>query len=180
MEPGHEGYLSQQDRQPAKRPGGQQRHHHRYYGAKDSFKNYLTGPFYIKIDAETIRVDSHVPNTTDPAKVGEGVLIVARGQNNTTAAAHPYGSALMIYNNTGLGIDESTPEISLFSSTQHVIETTGDVDPTWTESRYIGNTKNCWRYKRVYPHPGGPRSPVRRDHGEEQDAQNSRHDPRHR
>ncbi len=34
----------------------------RYYDAKDSFKNYLTGGFYIKIDAETMLVNSHIPN----------------------------------------------------------------------------------------------------------------------
>ena len=98
-----------------------------YHGAKDSFKNYQTGPFYIKIDAETMRVDTNTPNTTDPLKAGEGQLTVVRAQKNTVAAAHPFGSAIMIYDNSVLGIDESTPEISLFSSMQHVTEATGDV-----------------------------------------------------
>jgi hypothetical protein len=129
-----------------------------YYGAKDSFKNYsasTAAPFYIKIDAETMKVIGHTPST-DPLKPDEGQLTVVREQNNTSAATHPYGSAIMIYNDTTLGIDESTPETSLFSSMQHVTEATGDVDPTWTESKTFSlfgtnvTRPFCYRYKRIF------------------------------
>ncbi|MBN2399549.1 MAG: hypothetical protein JXI33_04325 [Candidatus Aminicenantes bacterium] len=127
-----------------------------YYNAKNTFINYTTGGFYIKVDAETMLVNSHTPSA-DPEKTGEGQLTVTRARNNTTAATHLYGAAIMIYNNAAMGIDESTPERHLFSSMQHVVESTGNVDPTWIESKVAdfdqdGDTesKPCYRYKRVF------------------------------
>jgi hypothetical protein len=130
----------------------------KYEKYKASFAGYTTPGFKIKIDAETMVVNSNVLD----ASGAWGTLTVTRGTLATTgtvAAAHPAGAAIMIYDNVGLGISEFTPLISLFSSLQHVIESTGDVDPSYTDaiSRDWDNNpstpntiKNCYRYKRVF------------------------------
>ncbi|MCX6554168.1 MAG: PilC/PilY family type IV pilus protein, partial [Candidatus Aminicenantes bacterium] len=122
----------------------------KYEKHKASFAGYTTPGFRIKIDAETMIVNSNVLD----ASGDWGTLTVTRGTQATTgtvAAAHPAGAAIMIYNNAGLGIDEYTPLTSLFSSLQHVVEATGDVDPTFTEHRTeFTPHKDCWRYKRVF------------------------------
>jgi Tfp pilus tip-associated adhesin PilY1 len=120
-----------------------------YEKFKDTLPGY-SGGFKIKIDAETMLVSG---NDLD-AEGKFGTLTIdasGRGYNNTTATAHSSGAAIMIYNDAGLGIDESKPEIHLFSSMQHVDEPTGEVDPDWTETKNIGGTnKTCYRYKRVF------------------------------
>ncbi|MBN2345632.1 MAG: hypothetical protein JXO51_04515 [Candidatus Aminicenantes bacterium] len=119
-----------------------------YEKAKESFANYLTPGFLIKIDAETMLVTAHTP---DSENEGCGSLTVTRAQNNTSAASHASLAAVMIYNNESLGIDEYAPLNHLFSSTQHVVESTGDVDTSWTETKIVnGTNKTCWRYKRVF------------------------------
>ncbi len=123
-----------------------------YNNAKDSLEGYGAG-FYIKIDAETMKVTGHVP---DPDNAGSGQFTVTRAQNGTTAAAHNTGSAIMIYDNAdamaGPLISEYVPATHLFSSTQHVTESTGDVNPAWTQvnKNVNGTNKTCYRYKRVF------------------------------
>jgi hypothetical protein len=115
----------------------------KYEKHKASFAGYLAG-FKIKIDAETMAVSNNVLD----AEGKFGTLTVTRGQNNTVAATHSAGAAIMIYNqSTSPAIDESKPLLHLFSSTQHVVEATGEVDPTFTETK-LGKT--CWRYKRAF------------------------------
>jgi Tfp pilus tip-associated adhesin PilY1 len=129
-----------------------------YEKFKDTFPGY-TGGFKIKIDAETMLVSSNVLDSE--GKFGTLTIDTSgRGYDNTNAVAHSSGAAIMIYNDIGLGIDESKPLIHLFSSMQNVDEPTGEVDPSWTETKWIdmdrdgnvdsGETKTCWRYKRVF------------------------------
>ena len=83
-----------------------------------------------------------------------GTLTVTRAQRNTLAATHASKSSIMIFNQTTSPvINEYTPVASIFSSTQHVIESSGLVNPTFTETVNIGGTRPrpiCWRYKRVF------------------------------
>ena len=117
-----------------------------YEKQEASLAGYPTG-YMIKIDAETMLVNSNVLD-------GEGkfgTLTVTRAFNNTVATAHTAGVPIMIYNSIPLGIDEAKPALHLFSAMQHVTESTGEVDPAWTEIKNIGGTnKTCYRYKRVF------------------------------
>lgn len=119
----------------------------KYYNAKESLANYVTYPFYIKIDAETMQVTDHIP---DSENEGDGTFIVTRAQNNTLAATHTSSNAIMIYDNEALNINEYVPVTHLFSSMQHVTESTGDVDPTWTTKYPTTGTRTIYRYKRVF------------------------------
>jgi Tfp pilus tip-associated adhesin PilY1 len=124
-----------------------------YSDAEDSFQGY-TSNFYIKIDSETMLVNSNTAGGTTES----GTLTVTRAQKNTLAKTHPSGSKIMIYNQAAPlvpEINEYTPVTSLFSGTQHVDEPTGIVEPTWTE--FIdpddGGSlplNNYYRYKRVF------------------------------
>ncbi len=127
-----------------------------YEKHKSSLAGYAPG-FKIKIDAETMLVNDNVVDGDGKW----GTLTVTRGVDNTTASAHVISSAIMIYNNdneaAGPLINEYTPVTHLFSSMQHVTESTGDLDATWTESitddfddNGSNETKSCYRYKRVF------------------------------
>ena len=120
-----------------------------YTGADSTFQGY-TGNFYIKIDSETMLVNAggNVPGSTSES----GTLTVTRAQRNTVASAHASGAGILIFNQTSSPvINEYTPVTHLFSSTQHVIESTGVLDPTFTETVNVsGTNKTCWRYKRVF------------------------------
>jgi hypothetical protein len=122
-----------------------------YSDAKASFQGYLSG-FYIKIDSETMLVNSNTPGSTTVS----GTLTVTRAQKNTQATSHPSGSKILIYNQAAPlspVINEYTPASSLFSSTQHVDEPTGMVDMTWTENidpDGNGTYHDYYRYKRVF------------------------------
>jgi hypothetical protein len=132
----------------------------KYEKHKASFAGYTTPGFKIKIDTETMVVNSNVID----ASGAWGTLTVTRGTQATTgtdATTHPAGAAIMIYNNDALGIDEYIPVTSLFSSMQHVTESTGDVNTTWTEfithdfdqdgtTRANETNRVCYRYKRVF------------------------------
>lgn len=116
-----------------------------YSGAEASFQGYGSN-FYIKIDSETMRVNTNIPGGTTES----GTLNVTRAQRNTIASSHASGSSIMIFNQASPlvpVINEYTPVTHLFSSTQHVIESTGVVNPAFTERV---NNKDCWRYKRVF------------------------------
>ncbi len=119
----------------------------KYYNAKESLASYQTYPFYIKIDAETMRVTDHVP---DPENEGNGTFTVTRAQSNTLAATHASSNAVMIFDNEALNINEYVPLTHLFSSMQHVTESTGDVDPAWTSKYPTTGTRTIYRYKRVF------------------------------
>jgi hypothetical protein len=118
-----------------------------YTDAKSTFQGY-SGNFYIKIDSETMLVSANAAGSTSDS----GTLTVVRAQRNTLATKHAASSAILIFNQTSSPvINEYTPVTSLFSSTQHVNESTGMLDPTFTETVNVGGTnKTCWRYKRVF------------------------------
>lgn len=132
----------------------------KYEKHKASFAGYTTPGFKIKIDAETMVVNSNVLDVDGKF----GTLTVTRGTLTTTgtvAATHPAGAAIMIYNQTTSPvIDEYTPLTNLFSSLQHVDEPTGDINTTtpWTETKNgdfdndgdLENKTGCYRYKRVF------------------------------
>ena len=118
-----------------------------YSSAKSTFQGYGSN-FYIKIDSETMLVNSNTAGGTSES----GTLTVTRAQRNALAATHASKSAIMIFNQTTSPvINEYTPVANIFSSTQHVFESSGLVNPGFTETVNIGGTnKTCWRYKRVF------------------------------